>query len=76
MSTNRIHTITTDDGTRIDITVDGRNFRIDGSAPTSYETRPVERWELQHELASVKLLIIGFGMVTALFSAFAFFSLR
>lgn len=71
MATNRIHTITTDDGTRINITVDGRNLRIDGDASTPRTARPVEHWELRQELDGVRLLVIGWGMAAAGFSALA-----
>lgn len=73
MATNRIHTITTDNGTRITITVNGENFTIERDAPAPYTTRPVERWELRHELAGVKMLVIGFGMAATGFSALSFF---
>ena len=73
MATNRIHTITTDNGTRITITVNGENFTIERDAPSPNTTRPVERWELRNELVGVKLLVIGFGMAAAGFSALAFF---
>ena len=71
MATNRIHTITTDNGTRINITVNGESMTIEREAPAPYTTRPVERWELRHELAAVKMLVIGFGMASAGFSALA-----
>lgn len=73
MATNRIHTITTDNGTRITITVDGHTLRIDGDASTPRTARPVEHWELRNELVGVKLLVIGFGMAAAGFSALSFF---
>ena len=71
MATNRIHTITTDNGTRITITVNGENFTIERDAPSPDTTRPVERWELRHELAGVKMLVIGLGMAAAGFAALA-----
>lgn len=73
MATNRIHTITTDNGTRINITVNGESMTIEREAPAPYTTRPVERWELRHELAAVKMLVIGFGMASAGFAALALF---
>ena len=73
MATNRIHTITTDNGTRITITVNGENFTIERDAPSPDTTRPVGRWELRNELVGVKLLVIGFGMAAAGFSALSFF---
>lgn len=73
MATNRVHTITTDNGTRITVTLDGESFSIEREAPAPYTTRPVERWELRHELAGVKLLVIGFGMASAGFAALALF---
>ena len=71
MATNRIHTITTDNGTRITITVNGENFTIERDAPSPDTTRPVGRWELRNELVGVKLLVIGFGMASAGFAALA-----
>ena len=73
MATNRIHTITTDNGTRITITVNGENFTIERDAPSPDTTRPVGRWELRNELVGVKLLVIGFGMAAAGFSALSCF---
>ena len=73
MATNRIHTITTDNGTRITVTLNGESFSIEREAQAPYTTRPVERWELRHELVGVKLLVIGFGMAAAGFSALSFF---
>lgn len=35
--------------------------------------RPVEHWELRQELDGVRLLVIGFGMASAGFSALALF---
>ena len=61
MATNRIHTITTDNGTRITLTVNGEDFRIDGSRP-KLSTPPIDRWTLQHELAGVKFLVVGWSM--------------
>ena len=71
MATNRVHTITTDNGTRITVTLNGESFSIEREAPAPDTTRPVERWELRHELAGVKLLVIGWGMAAAGFSALA-----
>ena len=73
MATNRIHTITTDNGTRITITVNGENFTIERDDPSPNITPPVGRWELRNELVGVKLLVIGFGMAAAGFSALSFF---
>ena len=73
MATNRIHTITTDNGTRITVTLNGESFSIEREAQAPDTTRPVERWELRHELAGVKLLVIGFGMASAGFAALALF---
>ena len=73
MATNRIHTITTDNGTRITITVNGENFTNERDATSPDTTRPVGRWELRNELVGVKLLVIGFGMAAAGFSALSFF---
>lgn len=73
MATNRIHTITTDNGTRITLTVNGEDFTVERDAPSQNTTRPVWRWELHNELVGVKLLVIGFGMAAAGFSALSFF---
>ena len=73
MATNRVHTFTTDNGTRITFTINGESFSIEREAPAPDTTRPVERWELRHELAGVKLLVIGFGMASAGFAALALF---
>lgn len=61
MATNCIRSVTTDDGTKIDITVDGKNFRVEGSRQT-LPIPPVDRWTLRQELAGVKLLVVGWGM--------------
>lgn len=73
MATNRIHTITTDNGTRITLTVNGDDFTVERDAPSQNTTHPVDRWELRNELVGVKLLVIGFGMASAGFSALSFF---
>ena len=62
MATNCIRSVTTDDGTKIDITVDGKNFRVEGSHPSPAVPQPIDRWTLQHELAGVKLLVVGWSM--------------
>ena len=62
MATNRIRSITTDDGTKIDITVDGKDFRVEDSHPSPAVPQPIDRWTLQHELSGVKLLIVGWSM--------------
>lgn len=62
MATNCIRSVTTDDGTKIDITVDGKNFRVEGSHPSPAVQQPIDRWTLRQELAGVKLLVVGWGM--------------
>ena len=62
MATNCIRSVTTDEDTKIDITVDGKNFRVEGSRPSPAVQQPIDRWTLQHELAGVKLLVVGWGM--------------
>lgn len=62
MATNCIRSVTTDDGTKIDITVDGKNFRVEGSHPSPAVQQPIDRWTLRQELAGVKLLVVGWSM--------------
>ena len=62
MATNCIRSVTTADGTKIDITVDGKNFRVEGSRPGPAVPQPIDRWTLQHELSGVKFLIVGWSM--------------
>ena len=62
MATNCIRSVTTDDGTRIDITVNGQEFHVEGRRPAPTVPEPVDRWTLRQELAGVKLLVVGWGM--------------
>lgn len=62
MATNCIRSVTTDDGTKIDITVDGKNFRVEGRRPAPSIPDPIDRWTLRQELAGVKLLVVGWSM--------------
>ena len=41
MATNCIRSVTTADGTKIDITVDGKNFRVEGRRPTPTVPQPM-----------------------------------
>lgn len=62
MASVRTETFTTADGTRIDITVNGQEFRVEGRRPNPASPEPVDRWTLRQELAGVKLMIFGFGL--------------
>lgn len=62
MANVRTETFTTADGTRIDITVNGQEFRVEGRRPAPTVPQPVDRWTLQQELAGIKLMIFGWGM--------------
>ena len=53
MATNCIRSVTTDDGTKIDITVDGRTLRIDGDASTPRTARPVEHFPLSASISAI-----------------------
>lgn len=62
MANVRTETFTTADGTRIDITVNGQEFRVEGRRPAPTVPQPVDRWTLRQELAGVKLMVFGWGM--------------
>lgn len=62
MKTIKSETFTTDNGTQIRITVNGEEFSIEGRNPEPSIPQPVDRWTLQHELAGVKLLVVGWGL--------------
>lgn len=62
MASVRTETFTTADGTRIDITVNGQEFHVEGRRPAPTVPQPVDRWTLRQELAGVKLMIFGFGL--------------
>lgn len=62
MANVRTETFTTADGTRIDITVNGQEFHVEGRRPAPTVPQPVDRWTLQQELAGVKLMVFGWGM--------------
>lgn len=62
MANVKSETFTTADGTVVRITVNGQEFRVEGSRPTPTIPQPVDRWTLQQELAGVKLMVFGFGL--------------
>lgn len=62
MASVKSETFTTADGTVVRITVNGQEFRVEGTRPTPTVPQPVDRWTLQQELAGVKLMIFGWGM--------------
>lgn len=71
MANVKSETFTTADGTVVRITVNGHEFRVEGTRPTPTVPQPVDRWTLQQELAGVKLMVFGFGLgiVAAIFLA-------
>lgn len=62
MASVKSETFTTADGTVVRITVNGQEFRVEGTRPNHASPEPVDRWTLQQELAGVKLMIFGWGM--------------
>lgn len=62
MASVKSETFTTPDGTVVRITVNGQEFRVEGTRPTPTVPQPVDRWTLRQELAGVKLMVFGFGL--------------
>lgn len=62
MANVKSETFTTADGTVVKITVNGQEFRVEGTRPAPTVPQLVDRWTLRQELAGVKLMVFGWGM--------------
>lgn len=62
MASVKSETFTTPDGTVVRITVNGQEFRVEGTRPTPTVPQPVDRWTLRQELAGIKLMVFGWSL--------------